>query len=177
MAPSEPAASRSSLVFLVVLATLVAVLSVAGGAAGYVLGSRAGVDVAAVRVEAKRQGERLAAAQLRPQDRRRASRAGEKEGSKAAYGRAYREAQQRAAAAGPQSCGDARSSDTPVIVKVRAQGIGCEPAVNFARDSLQCQDLDQGCNGYDCDATSTGWEESEITCRSGGRTIRWLTGV
>jgi len=93
MPPSEPAAARSSLVFLVVLATLVAVLSIAGGAAGYVLGSRSGVDVAAARLAGKRQGERLAAAQLRPQDRRRASRAGEKEGSKATYGRAYRDAQ------------------------------------------------------------------------------------
>jgi len=175
--PSDSAASSRASLFLFVLATLAVVLSVAGGAAGYVLGSRAGADLAGARLDGQREGERLAAAQLRPRDLRRAQRAGEKAGRRAAYGPANSAARNREIAAGPQACGDARTSETPVIAKVRAQGIGCAPALNFARQSLRCGNLEQECNGYSCSALSTGWEESEITCRSGERTIRWLTGV
>ena len=154
--PSESTTPRSPLVFLSILGTLTVVLSLAGGVAGYVLSSRAGADLAEARAKGQREGDRLAAAQLRPRDIRRAERAGEKAGHRAAYGPAYSAARDPEIAAGPQACGDARTSETPLIAKVRAQGIACPPALTFARQSLQCQDLEQSCNGYDCNAVSTG---------------------
>jgi hypothetical protein len=175
--PSVAHSSGPSWVFALVLATVVVVLSLGGGAAGYVLGSRSGADLERARAEGQLEGERIAAGKLRPHDLRRARRSGERQGIKVAFDPAHRTAREREIAAGPQACGDARASETPVIVKIRAQGLDCPRALGFARESLQCPNIGNGCKGYSCDAVSTGWEESEITCRSGERTIRWLTGV
>lgn len=123
------------------------VLSLGGAAAGYLLGTRAGADLDHARAQKLREGERQAPGLLHSRDRRRAIRAGETEGYRAAYGRGYRAARERTAATGPQACGDAQSNETLVVIKLRAQGIGCETAVGCARDSLKCRNLEQSCNG------------------------------
>jgi hypothetical protein len=162
---------RFALIALVVLA--------AGGAAagGYVMAEAAGVDLSRAHAEGVREGERLAAARVD----RGAIRSARRTGRRASYQRAYRksfaQAKERVLAAAPQACGDVRTSETPSLAKVRAQGVSCDSARNFVSGALDCGDLAGECQGYTCEAVSIAWEASEITCTSGQARIRFVTGV
>lgn len=106
-----------------------------------------------------------------------AKRQGRKSGYDDAYRRAFRSTRAKVAVQGPHNCGDAKVDDTPSIVKVRAEGIGCATALEFAKGARSCQNLEVECQGYACSVVATGYEESEATCRRGGITIRFLSGV
>ena len=164
-------AGRGAIVALVCVLVLLA----AGGAVGgYLLGSESGTDLAAARAQGVRQGERLAAQRRDPAGLRRARAAGRREGYRRAYQPAFDSAKGQALAAAPKSCGDARSNETPTLTKVRAEGVDCPTALSLVRG---CQNYEAGCQGYSCDAVSIAWEASEVTCTSGGRTIRFITAV
>ena len=162
---------RFALIAVVVLA--------AGGAAagGYVIGAAAGVDLSRAHAEGVREGQRLAAARVD----RGAIGSARRSGRRASYQRAYRksfaESKERVLAAAPQACGDVRTSETPSLAKVRAQGVSCDSARNFVSGALNCGDLGGECKGYTCEAVSIAWEASEVTCTSGEAQIRFITGV
>ena len=160
-----------------VLVTLVVVLSIGGGLAGYVLGSRGGENLARARAEGRESGERAAARLVDRGERGRALRAGRRAGYKSGYRVAYRKARLAELSSAPTHCGDVPTADTPSLAKVRAEAIACPEALAFVRSALECQDLDQSCHGWSCEAVSTGYESSEITCTSGPRRIRFETGV
>ncbi len=157
-----------------VLSTLVAG---AGAADGYLLGRESGPDLAKVRDAGERAGVAKARSELTPAKRKAARREGLKSGYRVAYRRAFRRTKKKVTAAGPHNCGDAAVSDTPSVAKVRAEGVSCATALEFAKSTRSCQDITQGCNGYQCTTVATGYEEGEFTCRRGAITIRFLSGV
>ena len=159
---------------LVALACALLLLAAGGAVAGYLLGRDSGTDLAAAKAQGVRQGERLAAQRRDPAGVRRARAAGRREGYRRAYQPAFDSAKGQALAAAPKSCGDARSGETPTLTKVRAEGVDCPTALSLVRG---CQNPEAGCQGYSCDAVSIAWEASEVTCTSGGRTIRFITAV
>ena len=162
----------------VVVGSVVATLLVVGaGAAGYVIGEDSGENLGLARQAGRADARDAPSASVSPAERRRARRTATKAGYKDAYRDAFVRARRETAAGGPRVCGDAVTDETPVVVKVRAEGIGCEAALDFAGDALACQDLDQPCMGYSCSHVSTNYEEGEITCTRDGVTIRFLTGV
>ena len=177
-AEAEPAEERGPrhVGMGVVLGVAAVLLVLAGGAAvaGYLTGKDSENDLQRAEAQGRRSGERAAAAQQDPAGLRRARAAGRREGYRRAYQPAFDSAKAAALSAAPKSCGDARKNETPVIVKVRAQGVDCATALELARS---CQNPEGGCQGYSCDAVSIAWESSEITCTSGGRTIRFVTAV
>jgi hypothetical protein len=156
------------------VAAVLLFLAGGGAVAGYLLGKDSEKDLRRAEAQGRRSGERAAAAQRDPAGLRRARAAGRREGYRRAYQPAFDRAKAATLSAAPKSCGDARKNETPVIVKIRAQGVDCATALEFARS---CQNAEAGCQGYSCDVVSIAWESSEITCTSGGRTIRFITGV
>jgi hypothetical protein len=166
---------RSALPY--VLVTLVVVLSLAGGLVGYVLGSRSGVDLDASRMAGRQAGEREAALQLTAARRSRAFERGRRQGYRRGYRRAFAAAKAKVLAAAPVACGDADASETPTLVHVRAEGVSCDEALMFVRSARACQDLSAECQGWSCTIVSIAWESSEITCASGPRRVRFITGV
>lgn len=167
---------RSPLPYLV--AALVIALAAAAGLGGYLVGDRSGADVEGARLAGQREGEAQVAATRVPASRlRKAKSEGRRTGYRRAYRAAFRGEKRKALAAAPKHCGDARANDTPVIVKVRAEAVGCAAALALARQSTGCTDLPGACGGYQCSAVETGYESSEITCVNGRQRVRWVTAV
>jgi hypothetical protein len=160
-----------------VLVTLVVVLSLGGGLVGFVLGSRAGADLDAAEVAGRQAGERQAALQLTAARRSQTLQRGRRAGYRRAYRRAFAAAKGKVLAAAPVACGDADASETPTLVKVRAERVPCDEALAFVRLVRACQDLSAGCQGWACSLVSIAWEASEITCTSGPRRVRFSTGL
>lgn len=164
--------------WVVALTAVLVTLTVVGGAlGGYVIGRGSGPELAKARAEGARAGAAKARARLTPAKRKAARRQGLKSGYRVAYRRALRTTKKKVAAGGPRNCGDAATNDTPSISKVRAEGVGCATALEFARSTKSCQDPTRGCGGYQCSTVTTGYEEGEFTCRRGSTTIRFLSGV
>jgi hypothetical protein len=166
---------RSALPY--VLVTLVVVLSLAGGLVGYVLGSRSGADLDVARDAGREAGEGEAALQITAARRTKTFERGRRQGYRRAYRRAFAAAKAKVLAAAPMACGDADASDTPTLERVRAEGVACDEALAFVRSVRACQDLSAGCQGWSCSIVSIAWESSEITCTSGPRRVRFITGV
>jgi hypothetical protein len=155
------------------------VATLAAGLGGFIVGDRSGADLDRARDEGMVEGAAQVQRTRVPADQvRDAERAGRRSGFRRAYREAFRREKAKVLAAAPQNCGDARTNETPIISKVRAERIGCATALGFARRALTCQDLDGGaCQGYTCSTVSIGWEASEVTCVSGARRIRFITAV
>jgi hypothetical protein len=168
---SRSGVRRVGLIAVVVLA------AVGAAAGGYVIGKGSGVDLSRARAEGVREGRGLAAASVDPGAVRSARRAGRRAGYRRAYSKSFAQSKERVLAAAPQVCGDVRTTETPSLAKVRAQGVSCESARNFVSGALDCGGLDGECQGYTCEAVSIAWEASEITCTSGQAQIRFITGV
>ena len=161
------------------LAWIAAVVLAALGAAagGYVMGEVSGEDLSRARAEGVGEGRRLAAARVDQAAVRSALRDGRRGGYQRAYRKSFARSKTRVIAAAPQACGDVRTSETPSLAKVRAQGVSCDSARNFVSGALSCGGLEGECQGYTCEAVSIAWEASEITCTSGQAQIRFITGV
>jgi hypothetical protein len=151
-------------------------LAIGGGAGGYVFGSSGGADLDAARVAGQAEGQRVAAANVDPRTIKRASRTGRRAGYRRAYRTSFRKAKTRTLAGAPQVCGDVRTNETPVLIKIRAEQVSCDQALAFVRSTNGC-DLESTCQGYSCDAVSTGYESSEFTCTNGSRRIRFISAV
>jgi hypothetical protein len=174
--PEEPQAPgrRLGVGAVVALVAVLVLLASASAVVGYVLGRDSETDLEQAEARGKRAGEREAAARQDPSALRKARSAGRREGYRRAYQPAFDRTKSAALSAAPKSCGDARKNETPVVLKVRAQGVDCATALALARG---CQNPEAGCQGYSCDAVSIAWESSEITCTSSGRTIRFISAV
>ena len=160
------------------LGALVFALAFAAGAGGWILGKQSGADLEAAREKGRQDAQRIAIVHQDPRAERRAYRQGRREGYRAAYRQAYDAAKNRALAGAPRNCGDASGTQSPIVSKVRAEGVSCGDAVAFARSQATCQGLDGGsCQGYECTTVEVGYESSESTCTSGARRIRFLTGA
>jgi hypothetical protein len=162
-----------------VIASLAAVVVAASAAAagGYDFGKRSGVDLDRARAKGIKDGRRAAAARVDPGAIVSARHAGRRAGDRRAHKQAFAESKERVLAAAPQACGDVRTSETPSLVNVRAQGVSCEAARSFVTTALNCGGLEGECQGYNCEPVSIGWESSEVTCTSGNAQIRFITGV
>lgn len=171
---ATPASKQIGKGAIAALAVALVALVIGGGVAGYLLGRDSDEDLQAAKTAGERSGEREAARRQDPAGLRRERAAGRREGYRRAYQPAFDRAKSTALSAAPKSCGDAKTSDTPYISKVRAEGVDCAAALAFASS---CKNPDTGCQGYTCDTVSVAYEAGEVTCTSGGRRIRFISGV